>query len=94
MAWSDIVDAAPVSARRAADVVASLATMPGVVSDDGVVAALCAAEGVAATPCAAARIDVAGIRRSLARGELMCTFRRVERALIALSTLRDHPDAG
>ena len=82
MAWSDIVDAAPLSARRAAEIVASLALMPSV-CDESVVAALCAVEGLEPTTCAEG-IDVAGIRRSLARGELMSTFRRVERALIAL----------
>ena len=79
MAWSDIVDAAPLSARRAAEVVASLALTPNV-CDESVVAALC--EGLETT-CAEG-IDVAAIRRSLARGELMRAFGRVERALIAL----------
>ena len=85
MAWSDIVEAAPLSARRAADIVASLCVLPSV-TDESVVAAVCAVDGLA--PTSAERIDAAGIRRSLARGELMRTFQRVERALIALGVDR------
>lgn len=86
MAWSDIVAAAPVSARRAADIVASL-VLASDVSDETVAAALCEAAGGEHDVSE----DAAGIRRSLARGELMRTFGRVERALVALGVYAANP---
>ena len=84
MAWSDIVAAAPVSARLAAEIVASLA-LASDVSDETVAAALSAA-AVGEHDVGA---DAASICRALARGELMRTFGRVQRALVALGVDRE-----